>query len=783
MALRFLRTAPARFGLALSLLLGHAAAAAEDGPAASQAAPALQPALYDVTVNGQAGSEPALFLRDRDGRLYVGAALLRAWRIRIPAAGATSFEGELYYPTSVLPGLRLAVAEQTQSVAIDADAGAFERQNVAFGDPDLMPMTAPTAGAFLNYDLFVDHVGGDTAAAGAFETGIFTRHGAGTMTFIASAGGGQTRATRLETTWTIDRPSNMTSIRIGDSISSAGPGAAPFRFAGVQYARNFAVQPGYLTMPLPVASGSAAVPSVVDVYVNSTLQGQRQVSPGPFELSNVPVPSGGGTVQLVVRDLLGREIVTEQGYYASTQLLRRGLRDFSYEAGFLREDFGRRSNRYGSFFASTTQRYGFTDKITGEAIVQASRSRQMAGVAITAVAFDLAQIGGSVSVSHSDRGTGFRAAASVERRGSGFSFGLIGDYVSRDYATIGVPDDKPPPRYTLQAFADLPLPRGGIGFNLVHRSIRAGPDETLAGAFATWRVSGAVSLQVYARHAVFGEGQTSFGAHLAVAFGGRSSASASFDGRRDGSAGYISYQHDPPPGLGGGFRATARIGESSGGQASYVHNFSLASVSAQASYARGTAGVRLSATGAIGFMGGRAFASRSLGGSFASVRLAGFPGVRVYADNRPVGVTDKSGFIVVPGLNPFERNTIRIEQADLPLDATLTSEEVAIRPFARAGTVVRFDLHRERGALLGVRLEDGTSLPAGAIVRIEGRPETYVAVSGGQVYVPNLTGTAQLRAQWGDRTCRFTAAIPAGNDPQPRLDGLVCSRSPDYAAR
>ena len=66
----------------------------------------------------------------------------------------------------------------------------------------------------------------------------------------------------------------------------------------MQYARNFAVQPGYLTMPLPIASGTAAVPSVVDVYVNNTLQGQQQVAPGPFELSNVPVPSGNGTVAI-----------------------------------------------------------------------------------------------------------------------------------------------------------------------------------------------------------------------------------------------------------------------------------------------------------------------------------------------------------------------------------------------------------------------------------------------------------------------------------------------------
>ena len=319
----------------------------------------------------------------------------------MPNAAAIRHEGELYYPLSAMPTLRLSLDQAAQSIAIQADASAFEGQNEALAGEDMMAMTPSASGLYLNYDLFAEHVRGETNGAGAFEAGLFTRMGAGYQSFIASAGGGRTHVTRLETNWTIDRPNNMTSVRIGDSITFAGPGAAPFRFAGVQYARNFAIRPGYLTMPLPVAGGSAAVPSVVDVYVNDALQGQQAVQPGPFELSNIPVPSGGGTVQLVVRDLLGREIVSEQSYYASAQLLRGGLHDFSWEAGFLRERFGRESNGYGAFFASTTHRYGLSDHFTGEATAQASEDHQMAGLSLAAIVFDLGQAGASASVSHS----------------------------------------------------------------------------------------------------------------------------------------------------------------------------------------------------------------------------------------------------------------------------------------------------------------------------------------------------------------------------------------------
>lgn len=776
MALARLLSTTASIGLFLALLLGPVPAPAADGVA-------LAPALLDVTVNGQAGDEPAQFLRDDSGRIYLSAAFLRTWRIRPPATPPLRVEGEAYYPATALPALRLTVAEAAQSVAIVADPAAFEGQSAALDEAETLAMTAPSTGAYLNYDVFAEQYRGETNLSGAFDLGAFTNAGAATTSFIASAGGDRTFVTRLETTWTIDRPNHMTSIRIGDSISAAGPGAAPVRFAGIQYARNFAVQPGYITMPLPGVSGSAAVPSVVDIYVNSALQGQQQVAPGPFELRNVPVPSGGGRVQLVVRDLLGREIVSEQSYYASAQLLRAGLHDFSWEAGFLREAFGRRSNQYGAFFASTTHRYGFSDRVTGEATAQVSENTQMAGAALTAILLDIAQVGGSVAVSHGRDQIGFRAAAAFERHARTLSVGVLADYASAHYAAVGLPADQPPPRYTVQAFADIPIARGGIGANLLYRSLRDREDETLAGIFGSWQLSSTMAAQLYARHSIVGTRETSFGAHLAVAFGGRRSASLSVDREHGRNAAYLSYQDDPPPGPGDGFRVMARLGEAGAADATYVRNLSAATLTAQAGYVRGEAGVRLSARGALGFMEGRAFVSRNLGESFATVRLDGYPGVHVFADNQPVGVTGKDGFLVVPGLRAFDRNTIRIEEGDLPLDVSLPSSEIQVRPFARAGTSISFAARRERGVLMHVRLEDGSDLPAGALVRIEGAAETFVAVSGGEVYATDLAGVARMRASWGSSTCAFTAAVPAGDDLQPRLDNVVCREERHLAAR
>ena len=760
------------------LLLSSGAAAATEGPGSS-----LQPALLDVSVNGRRSAEPMLFLRDSDGAFYASEAALQAWRIRLPASAAVRHEGETWYRIDGIAALRATFSPQDQAIAIDADPALFDRQRDDLAQIDEAEMTAPGSGGFVNYDVLFEHASGETNLSGVFELGAFTRRGVAVTSFIAGAGDGGSRLVRLESSWTIDRPASLTSIRIGDGISSSGPGGVPVRFAGFQYARNFAVQPGYVTMPLPMLQGSAAVPSVVDVYVNNALQASREVQPGPFEIANVPVQSGGGTVHLVVHDLLGREIVSEQSYYASARMLRRGLHDFSYEAGFLRRGFGIENNRYGELMASTTHRYGLSDHLTAEAHVQAGESVQMAGVALTASVFDLGLVGGSVSVSRSDRGTGARGAVSVEHHTARFSFGVRSEYSTRDYSFLGIAGGERLPRITTQAFADLPVLGGSVGLSLLHRDHRDRADETLAGLFVRHRIGSAASVQLYARRVVAGERQTIAGLAVALALGGRRSASASFERKGRSSLGHASYQSNPPAGPGGGYRVTAGLGTTDSIEGAYTHNFRSASLGAQAAYADGRTGLRLSAAGGLGLIGKRIFASRTLGSSFAAVRVEGYPGVRVYADNQLLGVTDRDGIVIGPALRAYERNVLRVDEGDLPIDVRLDRNEIAVRPFARTGAVVRFSARRERGVLMRVRLEDGGLLPAGASITVEGRGGVHVAVSGGEVYVPDLAGTARLRADWAGRSCGFSAIVPGGDDPQPRLDGLVCREVDTYAAR
>ncbi|MFN2624448.1 MAG: DNA-processing protein DprA, partial [Chthoniobacterales bacterium] len=53
-----------------------------------------------------------------------------------------------------------------------------------------------------------------------------------------------------------------------------------------------------------------------------------------------------------------------------------------------------------------------------------------------------------------------------------------------------------------------------------------------------------------------------------------------------------------------------------------------------------------------------------------------------------------------PRLRPYEKNVVRIELADLPIDTSVTGAEQVVRPYNRSGIMIDFAAKRERGALV-----------------------------------------------------------------------------------
>jgi outer membrane usher protein len=751
-------------------LLSLAAAAA-----VAAAAPGVTTEMVlELRLNGAAAGPTVVVERDSAGTFYLPAAPLEALQVKTERLEPVARDGRTLIRLAPGGEVRIRYDAAAQRLDLVLPPSAFRETRIAVTAPTALPMTPAGRGFFLNYDLEADAGNGAAAAAsGAFEIGLFQGPILAEGTAIARMSGTGARVVRLDTSLTWDDPDHMRSLRVGDTATRGGVGGAPFRIGGLQFTRSFEVQPGFLTGPVPTLAGSAALPSVADLYVNGALTSTTEVRPGAFTLTGFPVVTGSGTVEMVVRDALGRETVVRQAYYAAPGLLRAGLTDFSYEIGLLRRDYAVAGASYGPLAASATHRLGLTDRLTVEAHAAASAETQQGGGGADLAFPGLGLLSASAAASRSRGGVGGQSwGIAVEHRSRGFSLGGSATLTSEGYRQVG--DDRPLPALDLRTSAGLSARWGALSVSYLRRDYRDGrADAEVAGGHASVRLGTLGALRLAVRTSLSGPGDNAAELSLSTRLGPRTSAGAAA-GVRDG-AGFASLllQQNAPADEGWGYRALATAGPRESLVGALQLNTNFGQYDAELTYRDGRTGARLRVSGGIGMAGGETFAAQRLSDAFAVVD-AGQPNVRVYADNHLVGRTGGDGRAVVPRLRGYEENRIRLEVADLPIDVEVTTAETRVRPYARHGVAVDMRARRTRSAVARLEVPGLGPVPAGATVEVGGR--IFVVAPGGEVFLSGLADMNRLEAKWPEGRCDFELEMPAGTDPQPDLGTRPCQR-------
>jgi outer membrane usher protein len=735
--------------------------------------------LLQVDVNAQGLDDTVLALRGADGRIRVPVDSLDRWRLRRPEVAPHFHDGTPYYPLDAIAGVTYAYDATKQRLTITAPARAFTDTRFANAAERYPPPIASQLGGFLNYNLFASRASGASQYAGQFEAGVFSPYGVLVAGLLAQDNAGAKNAVRLDTTWTTDFPQRLTTLRMGDAINVPGAWGRAVRFGGVQYGTNFSTQPGYITFPAIAANGQAALPSTVDVFVNNALVAQRPVPPGPFSITNIPTVNGSGNVQLVVRDLFGREQIISQPFYASVNLLKAGLEDYSYEAGFERNNFAISSFDYGHAVASATYRRGFTDQLTGEIHGELMRDLAATGIAANYLITGVGVASATVAASDGGgKGAGTLGGIGFQRQTGQFSVATQAQWTRSAFREIGSTPENPLPLRQLSASLGYQLNQfGSAGITYVAQDFRAKPNiHVLSLGYSVGLGSwGFLSLSAAKTYGTMGN--IAFGAAVTIPLGERSLVGVSYNGTRSSSQGNssdtsLTLQRSVPAGEGYGYRIMAHADGDI--QASGTWQNNVGTYTLDASRFQGAAAARLSVAGGIGYVGGHPFLSRQITDSFGVVRVADYPGVAVLQDNQPVGRTDADGYAVLPLLRAYDVNRVSIEEHDLPLDAQVDKLKIEAVPYYRSGLLLDFPVRRSHGATLRIRLDDGAPMPSGAIVQVAGRDEDFPVALDGEAYVTGLEQHSRLRATWKGRSCEFDAEFPRTSDPLPSLGTFVC---------
>jgi outer membrane usher protein len=441
---------------------------------------------------------------------------------------------------------------------------------------------------------------------------------------------------------------------------------------------------------------------------------------------------------------------------------------------------------------SASLRHGFTDGITGEAHVEAGAGMVNGGVGavFTTGAFGVASV--ALAGSRGPFGIGAEAFLSYQTSIWGITVGAslqrgLGNYEDLAAATAQLPAGAPasavyltagPPveLESLSVGAPLPFdPAASLSGNYVRQLDAAGNRaEILSAAYSRPMPLGG-SFYANAFHDFAGSGNSGVYLGLSMPLGATVSAAtgiAAGGGRTVVSTNIVKPLGTDIGGTGWRLRAAEGAVSYHAASLSYRSGFGTATLEAQA----GSSGVNasLELRGGIAAMDGGVFFSDWIEDGFAVVKT-GMPGVKVLNENRPIGVTDSHGMLLVPALRAYQPNKLAIDPTDLPVDSEIGTTRQIVAPADGAGVAVDFNVSSDSGSALVIfRRKDGTPVPAGAEGQLRSG-EPFVVGYDGEAFVRGLEPHNSASIAFLDGQCNAEFSFVPQRGEQVRIGPVLCN--------
>ncbi len=671
-----------------------------------------------------------------------------------------------------------------QSLAVQVPPKKLKHNFLAPQQQQYVPAVSGT-GALFNYDFYsysAQNYGWQHSMwhevrlfnpAGVFNSsGIFRYQSGRTRTARAS------RYLRYDTSLHINDQDSMRSYEIGDFISRTPSWASAVRMAGVQISRNFALRPDLVTYPLPSFSGQLAVPTTVDLFIDSTRIQTHNLPPGPFTMTDSPNVSGAGLATLSFRDAQGRPVTETLPFYVSNRLLKQGLDSYNFALGALRKNFGASSFDYERMASSLSYRRGITNWLTLGGHAELMQDLYLAGLGGTLKLGQLGVVEAAVRNSRveGDNRRAYDLGYYYQRKG----FNLNVQYQKQDYGFQSLTAmgrerllATAPGSKNLQISTGLSLGgSGSLGAAYFYRRYyRPGLANTSkSGNAKVWNIS---YHKPIARGAFLGVSlnrqiNQGWSAMLQLSLAlpdSKGNITLANNRAVDGSNSQTAQLRRSPPIAGGwGWDLSYR-------RYQQQRNQYQTSISQRNSYNTWSAGVYRTQghdeyfgelRGAVAVMDGQAFLTQDIRDTFAVVSTNGIGEVPVRYENQLVGKTNRQGYLLVPYGSAYYPGKYSIDPLALPADVFIPDTEQRVALKGQSGYLLRFGLQVQQPASFTVLTADGAVLPAGTRITIDNGIETYVGWDG-MVYINDLRTTTMLHAYPRNKQKCMTWLKPVDN--------------------
>jgi outer membrane usher protein len=750
-------------------------------PAPNQAAGSIE--LLDVKVNGWPLELVGEFHVTADARIWLTPEEYGELGFKPDEALVNQEGGQRRIYLDKVPGLKWSIDRLAQTIDFQAPFERLARNRLAISPGTARAASKADWGGLFTYDAFGEwSVKKDDQLFGrSISTNLEARlfspfFTARTTGFVSYSAGAQPSFIRLDSYVDFDDPDRTRRLTLGDATWDGPSYFRTFRFGGVQWGTDFGLRPDIITTPMPVMPQNVSAPSSVDVFVNGVSRLTRNLDPGAFVLTDLPVVTGANSIQITLTDKFGRRTTSVLPLYTSPELLAAGLSEYSLAAGVARHNYASVSSDYDGLFASGRFAHGVSDKLTLEGDFSAAPG--FFGAAASANLAVASQILAFAAISADTSSAGFGHAwwAGLER-----STGKLSLYARYMHSTADY-QDLPflfgEGRLRDEATVSASWNMGKLGsFNLAYALQRPPGTERSEVLTTTYRVN------LFHDRASFSA--TSFGDLTHKQWGGLLSLVFQL-----GSHSYGNLQAEQNEGqrvlslhLDGqsadqrfDWSASLNNGPLAGGYVQANLDGRHIDLYGRVADVKGSVGIDAEVGQSFVFMDHRLFLADRIEEGFTVVDVQNSPGVMVSLANRPYGRTNTDGTILLNTLEPYAGNLVSIRSLDLPLDAQPKATSMLVAPREGAGVVAHFTVKRERSALVVLRLADGKPVPVGSAFVLNGADGKGLVGYDGEAFVEGIRpGKNRIEVDWQDGRCSGDFETPAVEGRLDRLGPVTCA--------
>jgi outer membrane usher protein len=749
-------------------------------PVIAVAAPTGVETLLAIEINNQRVSVGSIVLKETDGSYALDSTDLNDWRLVLSPDNAKKNYDHQYILLRDFPSIKVHLNEDLQQLELNVPASYFAK-TIVTNSPNMDIQAAQcNSGVFLNYDLREQNISSSSdLMTGIFDSGLTLGAGVIDSSFVGAIGSNSTGLRRVATSWQHIDPTHEKAIRIGDSSGNNGALVVGRPFFGVQASSDFSATPAMQVAPRPLVIGSTAQPANAEIYANGKLVLRQELPSGPFQIDNIPVPDDAGQLQVVVKTPDGHQQVVASPYYAPNNLLKEGLTKFSWGAGLEATPMTNGSEHYGAPLAEFFNQRGLTNRLTAEIDGMLGSD----GDALSAGSIWLLPGVGTLNFALSSAsGTGIGGSRfGYEYLAHRLHFGFTISSLEQQSNVIATPGIFTLGQITHQAQAHLSMPltqHSALSFQLAHQSTTplemsgiTNVTNTVQGTYST--SFGASQLMANLFHSTGTYAVTSATINLLIPIDSRNRIMSNIETQGGKTSGNIQFSHDA--------RYDAHVDEpgyqfSLGPQnGSLQINESTSHVDLEVgiSHYPNMTETQLDARGSISNIDHHFYLSHNILQAYGIAEVPGYPHVKVTADNQYVGTTDKRGNLLIPNLQPYQKNKISLDTKDFPITANLEAFEKDAIPTYHSPAIARFTVHGEGGVVVHIKLWQGGFLPAGATLNVGDR--SWPVLDEGEAYLDGITpGIVHMTAHAGDMFCHFNLELPKDITNIPDLGNVIC---------